>query len=605
MKVIKRMGSQKQKEISTEKLTSFGREKRTKTTSSTVRTVLSLIEREATSLNPSIVGKYKLSNELEWVDKISECPIFRPSMEEFQDPLAYLQTIAQDASKYGICKIVSPWKPSVPASDVLMKEQRGFEFRAYIQHLRLHEWNVNDKATFLMSERTYNYQSFEKMANKAFAKRFPQSTSLSPVYLEKEFWREMARGIGTVEYGVNIDGTAFSSDPNDQLGQSKGNLKTLPRLSNCTLRLLEYQIPGITFPMLYIGMLFSTFAWHVEDHYLYSINYLHSGAPKIWYGVPGHAAPRFDKVAQDYVYAPDILSPIGVDGASALLAEKTTMFPPNILLQHNVPVYKAVQMPGEYVITFPRSYHAGFSQGFNCGEAVNFAVGNWFPWGAVAGQEYAHLCKMVILPYEELLCKEAIILSKSSNYRSSDYPSNESTSQTSVKSSFVHHIKSLKDALWHLNNLKASFRYSPNSQGTIVCQLCKRDSYLAFLECDGCFHHTCLFHEVNSLNCSCLGKLVVFVQENICEVMDAYEKFQEGNSGLLQMNFHCEENDTQESVKSTEGSAAFKMKEKDKVELEVANNHKRAYHETILSSFPKTSKRPRMKHRLQKTSIRI
>ena len=96
---------------------------------------------------------------------------------------------------------------------------------------------------------------------------------------------------------------------------------------------------------------------------LSSINYLHSGAPKIWYGVPGHAAPRFDKVAQDYVYAPEILSPIGVDGASALLAEKTTMFPPNILLQHNVPVYKAVQMPGEYVITFPRSYHAGFSQG--------------------------------------------------------------------------------------------------------------------------------------------------------------------------------------------------------------------------------------------------
>ena len=100
MELIKRMGSQKQKEISTGKLTSFGREKRTKTTSSTVRTTLSLIEREVT-LNPSIVEKYKLSNELEWVDKISECPVFRPSMEEFQDPLAYLQTIAQEASKYG------------------------------------------------------------------------------------------------------------------------------------------------------------------------------------------------------------------------------------------------------------------------------------------------------------------------------------------------------------------------------------------------------------------------------------------------------------------------------------------------------------------------
>lgn len=63
------------------------------------------------------------------------------------------------------------------------------------------------------------------MANQALAERFPQSTNLCPVYLEKEFWREMSRGIETVEYGVNIDGTAFSSDPNDQLGQSKANLK--------------------------------------------------------------------------------------------------------------------------------------------------------------------------------------------------------------------------------------------------------------------------------------------------------------------------------------------------------------------------------------------
>lgn len=39
------------------------------------------------------------------------------------------------------------------------------------------------------------------------------------------------------------------------------------------------------------------------------------------------------------------------------------MFPPNILLEHDVPVYKAVQKPGEFVITFPRSYHAGFSHG--------------------------------------------------------------------------------------------------------------------------------------------------------------------------------------------------------------------------------------------------
>ena len=46
-------------------------------------------------------------------------------------------------------------------------------------------------------------------------------------------------------------------------------------------------------PMLYIGMVSATFAWHVEDHYLYSINYQHQGAAKTWYSVdalsPFHA----------------------------------------------------------------------------------------------------------------------------------------------------------------------------------------------------------------------------------------------------------------------------------------------------------------------------
>ena len=66
----------------------------------------------------------------------------------------------------------------------------------------------------------------------------------------------------------------------------RDSAQVLPKDTLSTLRLLRGEVPGVTSPMLYIGMLFATFAWHVEDHYLYSINYQHLGASKTWWGGP-------------------------------------------------------------------------------------------------------------------------------------------------------------------------------------------------------------------------------------------------------------------------------------------------------------------------------
>ncbi|KAI3453367.1 hypothetical protein Pfo_010030 [Paulownia fortunei] len=487
----------------------------------------------------SKVAKFDTS-DLEWTDEILECPVYCPTKEEFQDPLVYLQKIAPEASKYGICKIVSPVSASVPAGVVLMKEKAGFKFTTRVQPLRLAEWDSDDKVTFFMSGRNYTFRDFEKMANKIFARRYYSAGCLPARYMEKEFWHEIACGkTESVEYACDVDGSAFSSSPSDPLGKSRWNLKKLSGLPKSTLRLLETAIPGVTEPMLYIGMLFSMFAWHVEDHYLYSINYHHCGAAKTWYGIPGHAAVDFEKVVREHVYTRDILSVDGEDGAFDVLLGKTTLFPPKILLEHDVPVYKAVQKPGEYVITFPRAYHAGFSHGFNCGEAVNFAIGDWFPLGSIASRRYALLNRMPLLPQEELLCKEAMLLYARLELEDPEYTCTDLISHGSIKVSFVNLIRFQHRARWCLMKSRQCTAVSSFSHGTILCSICKRDCYVAYLNCQCYLHPMCLRHDIKSLNLPCGGTITLSVREDILDLEAAARHFEQEENISHEFEQNC------------------------------------------------------------------
>jgi histone demethylase JARID1 len=130
--------------------------------------------------------------------------------------------------------------------------------------------------------------------------------------------------------------------------------------------------------------------------YLASINYMHSGAPKQWYGVPGSKAKSFESTLEK-------LMKLRLKEVPDLMHHITTQVSPSSLMINKVPVFKTRQEVGQFIVTFPEAYHAGFSYGLNCGEAVNFATSDWIPHGSQAIVDYRLKGKKEVFSFDRLL----------------------------------------------------------------------------------------------------------------------------------------------------------------------------------------------------------
>ncbi|KAK2968252.1 hypothetical protein RJ640_030302, partial [Escallonia rubra] len=335
---------------------------------------------------------------LPWLKTLPLAPEYHPTLSEFQDPIAYIFKIEKEASKYGICKIIPPVPPSSkkaaisnlhrslaarsataenpksPPTFTTRQQQVGFCPRKQ-RPVQKPVWQSGD---------SYTVPQFEAKA-KVFERNYLKKCSkksLSSLEIETLYWKATVDKPFSVEYANDMPGSAFvpfsakrSREAGDgiTLGETGWNMRGVSRAKGSLLRFMREEIPGVTSPMVYLAMMFSWFAWHVEDHDLHSLNYLHLGAGKTWYGVPRDAAVAFEEVVRVHGYGGEI-NPIVT---FATLGERTTVMSPEVLLSAGIPCCRLVQNAGEFVVTFPRAYHSGFSHGFNCGEAANIATPEW------------------------------------------------------------------------------------------------------------------------------------------------------------------------------------------------------------------------------------
>ncbi|KAA8540727.1 hypothetical protein F0562_024354 [Nyssa sinensis] len=444
----------------------------------------------------AVTAEQPATEVFSWLKTLPLAPEYHPTLAEFQDPIAYIFKIEKEASKYGICKIVPPVSappkktaianlnrslaarstssnPKSPPTFTTRQQQIGFCPRKH-RPVQKPVWQSGEH---------YTLPQFETKA-KCFEKNYLKKSTkkaISALEIETLYWKASVDKPFPVEYANDMPGSAFvpvsgrkSREAGDAVtvGETAWNMRGVSRAKGSLLRFMKEEIPGVTSPMVYIAMMFSWFAWHVEDHDLHSLNYLHMGAGKTWYGVPREAAVAFEEVIRVHGYGGEI-NPLVT---FAVLGEKTTVMSPEVLISAGVPCCRLVQNAGEFVVTFPRAYHSGFSHGFNFGEAANIATPEWLRVAKDAAIRRASInCPPMVSHFQLLydlalsLCSRipVSIITEPRSSRLKDKKKGEG--ETMIKELFVQDVIQNNDLLHILGKGSSIVILPQNSSDDSVC----------------------------------------------------------------------------------------------------------------------------------------
>lgn len=83
---------------------------------------------------------------------------------------------------------------------------------------------------------------------------------------------------------------------------------------------------GIQTPYLYIGMVATSFGFHIEDGDLGSLNYHHGGEEKVWYIIPKSEGGKLEEQVKKSTFAK----------CELFIRHKQMMVPPSVLKKYNI-----------------------------------------------------------------------------------------------------------------------------------------------------------------------------------------------------------------------------------------------------------------------------
>lgn len=210
-----------------------------------------------------------------------------------------------------------------------------------------------------------DFENFRKEYNEDNLEQFDDPKRFES--LESYYWKTL--NFTTPMYGADTLGSAFPENLN------MWNVSKLPSILNE----MDQKLPGVNNSYLYAGLWKASYAWHLEDQDLYSINYIHFGAPKQWYSIPQEDHEKFYNFMKDQF-------PMDSAKCSEFLRHKMYLVSPKLLEKNSIRCNKIVHREREFIITFPYGYHAGFNYGYNLAESVNFALEQWLDIGKKAGR---------------------------------------------------------------------------------------------------------------------------------------------------------------------------------------------------------------------------